>query len=154
MAMLKSLTMRTRSYLGNLWRNALRGATAPSAVAGAFTVSAVLLAWLVTGAPQVQACPGSGAATDAAAADVPCGIDAEGNAAAYTLATLTYDVVDRRVVMADVSGLDGAAEKSGAPVTLSVGDGMVTVEGSVRLAASVAETGGVTHVVETLAICN
>jgi len=123
------------------------------AFVGAAVLLAALLFWMASAA-IVQACPGMREASATVDADIPCGVDSDGNASAYTIATLSYDVVGTRVVMADLTGLDGAAESTGVPVSFSLGDGVVTVEKAVKLGKSVAEDEGVTHVVETLAICN
>jgi hypothetical protein len=124
-----------------------------AAAVGSFVLLAALLFWLASSA-VVHACPGTHVAAATVDADVPCGVDSKGNASAFTIATLSYDVVGTRVVLADLTGLDGAAESSGVPVSFSLGDGVVTVDKAVKLDKSVARNEGRTHVVETLAICN
>jgi len=93
------------------------------------------------------------APTDEAFARLPEGTVASLLANPEALAEiLTYHVVAGKVMAADVVGLSSAATVQGDDLAISVSNGVVRINGATVVAADVAASNGVIHVIDTVLI--
>ncbi|MEM7432212.1 MAG: fasciclin domain-containing protein [Pseudomonadota bacterium] len=70
------------------------------------------------------------------------------------IAVLTYHVVPGQVMAADVVNLNEAATVNGANIAIAVDDGNVRINNATVIAADVATSNGVIHVIDTVILPN
>jgi len=70
------------------------------------------------------------------------------------VAVLTYHVVSGRVTASDVVKLDSAKTVNGQAIAISVNDGSVRINDATVIAADVAASNGVIHVIDTVILPN